>query len=488
MSHESYKWVRVVALLGATVQFMMVTYVVVSRVNYRYDLEWMEGASLVQVDRVLAGQALYTQPSLAYIPMIYPPLYFYLSAGLSWVIGFSFLPLRLLSFASTLGCLAIICLAVKQKTQSALIGLTAAGLFAATFELGGFWFDVARVDMLFIFLCLAGIHLLGYQTTRNSIVAGILFSLAFLTKQTALPIFIVIAASTLLLFRRQVIPFVGSFSILTGLIYLTLNASSDDWYKYYILALPATHQIRWSFMLTAIQRGFGVLLITVIVSLLPIMLGLRKVLLDKLHLHYYFVALGMIGTSILGRINRGAFDNAFVPAYAGLAILAGIGIGWLATRLEKYGGLRNNIFQTIVWAAIIVQFVQLGYNPSQQIPTQADRQAGDALVAELRDTPGNVLIPYHNYLALLAGKNVYFHFVAFDEIRGRFSKRQPETKDIIQQFNSTPFDLIIMDLPDTMIQKSDCSYTRNIEYPSESTFYPVTGYQVRPSVLYLNCP
>ena len=178
-NNESFQWVMAIAILAALIHFMVVLFIVISRINYRYELEWVEGASLIQVYRIYTGQSLYTQPSIEYIPMVYPPLYFYLAAGLFKITGVSFLPLKLVSFASTVGCLLIIYYAVKDKTKSALIGLVAAGAFVATFRLGGAWFDIARVDMLFIFLCLAGIYFLGKQTTINSVLSGSLFAVGF---------------------------------------------------------------------------------------------------------------------------------------------------------------------------------------------------------------------------------------------------------------------------------------------------------------------
>src|ERR1700690_1325864 len=222
-SIESYKWIMAIAILAAGIHFALVLFVIFSRINYRYDLEWMEGASLVQAYRISMGQSLYLQPSLEYIPLIYPPLYFYLSAILVKIIGISFLPLRIVSFASTLGCLIIIYYAVKDKTNSMVIGFVAAGSFVATFRLGGAWFDIARVDMLFIFLCLAAVYFLGKQNTKGSLIAGVLFSLAFLTKQTAISIFAVMAFSTFTLFRKQTVPFVGSFIILALFTYFYFN-------------------------------------------------------------------------------------------------------------------------------------------------------------------------------------------------------------------------------------------------------------------------
>jgi 4-amino-4-deoxy-L-arabinose transferase-like glycosyltransferase len=484
---ESYKWVKAIAILAVIIHFIIVLFIVFSRINYHYDLEWMEGASLIQVYRIYTGQSLYIRPSLEYIPMIYPPLYFYLAAVLISITGISFLPLRIISFASTIGCLIVIYYAVKDKTNSAFIGLVAAGSFVATFKLGGAWFDIARVDMLFIFLCIAAVYFLGKQTTKNSIIAGILISLAFLTKQTALPIFVILAGSTLLVFRKQTLPFIGSFVIPTLITYFYLNSLTKGWYQYYILTLLASHQIKWSSTLAVLQSGFELEALIILLGFAPLFCGIRQIIKDKLHQYYYFTIIGIIATSILARINRGAYDNALVPAYAGLSIIFGLGINWLVTHYE-YKRISKNIFLSALWLAISIQFICLIYNPIQQIPTQADRKAGDALVSELHNASGDVLIPYHNYLALFAGKKVNFHMVTFDEIRGRFSKKHPELRDILKQFHSTPFSLLIMDLPDNLIINNHCAYIQNINYESAGTFYPVTGYSVRPTIRYADCP
>jgi Dolichyl-phosphate-mannose-protein mannosyltransferase len=484
---EIYKWLMTIALLAGGIHIVMVLFIIFSRINYHYDLEWIEGASLIEVFRIYNGEALYTQPSLQYIPSIYPPLYFYLSAGLAKIIGLSFLPLRIISFASTFGCLLVIYRVVMDRTNSIYFGFLAAAFFTATFRAGGAWFDIARVDMLFIVLCLTATYFLAKQTTINSIVAGILFSLAFLTKQTAISIFAVMAVSTLFLFKKQTIPFVGSFILVTLTTFILLNSTTNGWYQYYILTLPESYQIRWSSLVNVVQAAFGGEAVAIIISITPLLIGIRKVFQDKFHLYYYFASLGFIGTSVAARINHGGYDNTLVPAYAILSILFGIGISWIILNINFRIWI-NNFIHTIMWAAIIMQFVWLGYNPFRQIPTQADRLAGDALVADMMSVPGNVLIPYHNYLALYTGKTIYFHFVAFNDVRSLRTRTRPELRNILNQFHSTSFSLIIMDLPDNLILKNHCANTQDITYQSTNTFYPVTGYLVRPTIQYVDCP
>lgn len=157
------------------------------RIQYPFELEWMEGGSLDHVRRVLAGEKVYVSPSLEFVTFLYTPLYYYVSAAVAKATGVGFLPLRLVSFASTLGSFLIIFLMVRRETGSAFSGALASCLFAATFQISGAWFDLARVDSLFLFLLLAGLYLFRLSASPKSyVLAGALISLAYFTKQTAI--------------------------------------------------------------------------------------------------------------------------------------------------------------------------------------------------------------------------------------------------------------------------------------------------------------
>ena len=67
------------------------------RVPYPFELEWMEGAMVDHVIRVLSGQNLFVPPTIDFAPFIYNPLFYYLAAIPSLVLGASHLALRLVS-------------------------------------------------------------------------------------------------------------------------------------------------------------------------------------------------------------------------------------------------------------------------------------------------------------------------------------------------------------------------------------------------------
>src|SRR6185437_4786222 len=68
--------VRLAAGAAGVAALAVYLYVALSRLGYPFALEWLEGNSLVEVRRILAGQQLYTAPGVGYVPDGYPPLFF----------------------------------------------------------------------------------------------------------------------------------------------------------------------------------------------------------------------------------------------------------------------------------------------------------------------------------------------------------------------------------------------------------------------------
>ena len=207
-------------------------FIIFSRIFYPYQLEWMEGAALVQVNRLLAGKALYVPPSIDFVPLIYPPLFFYASALIAKIIGLGFGSLRLVSFLSSALCAVIIFLAVKEKTNSKFAALLGAGVFASTFMLTGQWFDIARTDMLAAGLSMLGIYLArepannvtlseakSLRATYKILFSGLVFALAFLSKQSALIVALAAILYYFLFNWRRAIVLTLSFGLFLAILY-----------------------------------------------------------------------------------------------------------------------------------------------------------------------------------------------------------------------------------------------------------------------------
>src|SRR5690606_13011645 len=139
-----------------------------ARLSYKGELEWMEGGILGHVLRVTKGQSLYVEPTVEFTPYIYTPFYYWLCAGLGQIFGLSVSLLRAVSLFSFFGSAALIILFVRRTYGSYLPGVIGAGLFAATFRLGGAWFDIARGDSLVVMLLLLTATLLFCWKSRGT--------------------------------------------------------------------------------------------------------------------------------------------------------------------------------------------------------------------------------------------------------------------------------------------------------------------------------
>ena len=149
LAHNPSLMLKYVLLAGASVYIVSYLCLVVFRIKYPFTLEWQEGMSLDQVRRILSGQKLYVSPSIEFAPYNYPPLYFYVSAIVSKLVGEGFFALRLVSLLSSLGYFWIIFLFVRRETGDIYSGILASGLFAATYYISGAWFDLARICLLY---------------------------------------------------------------------------------------------------------------------------------------------------------------------------------------------------------------------------------------------------------------------------------------------------------------------------------------------------
>src|ERR1700681_2233850 len=67
------------------------------RAIFPFPLDGLEGGALQEVARIRAGLPIYVAPTLDYVPFIYGPLYYYVSALVAMVVRSDLLALRLVS-------------------------------------------------------------------------------------------------------------------------------------------------------------------------------------------------------------------------------------------------------------------------------------------------------------------------------------------------------------------------------------------------------
>ena len=413
------------ALLGLAA---IATYLVIAwqRLTYPFPLEYLESNSLVEVQRILGDHPLYAAPAVGYVPDGYPPLYFATSAAAASVLGLSYLPLRLVSLVSSVACFTVLARLVQRETASAAAGIAAAGLLAATYFVTDTWFDVARVDSLFIALSVAALYAArSMRRTRGAVVTGLLLAAAFLAKQNGLAEGV--AVLTALAFgprRRLAWPAALTYGAVLGISTLALGLASRGWYVHYVFVLMTEHTLKYA----AFGQFWTVHLLPVLgIACVALVLGARR---TPLVLSAGCIAL--VIESYAALVHSGGAVNDLLPAYLAVALLAGLAMGdhpgglvsSCADRLARARIASRRAGQIRHWGAasaatlVIVQLAVLvtGFHPGRAIPTSADRVVGSRLISGMRALGGAIAVPSDPGLDLLAGLPAVAHQGATDDV------------------------------------------------------------------------
>jgi hypothetical protein len=477
--HRVPRAVRLAAALAGLAAISLYLFVALSRLGYPFAVEWLEGNSLVEVHRILAGQPLYAAPTAGYVPDGYPPLYFAVAAAAARVLGASYLTLRLVSLVSSLVCFALLARLVQRETGSIAAGTGAAGVFAATYFATGTWFDVARVDSLFLALSVGGLYTARHMRgTGGAIVAGVLLAAAALTKQTGLAEGAAVTAALLTGPRRGLACVAALVQVtVVGVATLVLGLTSGGWYVYYVFELMSEHSLTgssfgwfWTAVATALGLAAGAALI-----------GARRVPRELLA---GCAALAAEGYAAL--VHSGGSINDVLPAYLAVALLAGLPLGGASPRWVTVAS------GVLVLAQLV--FLLASCHPSQAIPASADRAVGERLTSGMRAFGGTVAVPDDPGLSLSAGMAPVAHQdAAYDVLRASdqaaIASFRASAADAVA---ARRFSAIITDGPGPPLgyPPSLSRYYRQCPQPllagvPAALFRPVAGVSARPAAVWL---
>lgn len=451
------------------IPIVLYLYVVYQRIALPFDLEWGEGAGISQIYRMMTGTPLYAAPTIEFAPLVYTPFYYWLSSLLSGIIPRAALAARLISVVSSLAAAGLIGSLISKETGNRLAGWLAGAVYLACFALSDGFYDLVRVDSLYVFLLLAAFYTLRASKTPAAMAAaGLLVVLGFYTKQSALIVF-----SPLLVFligKRAKTAWPLIAVVILGILvpFLLINSQSEGWFSYYILRLPREHGYS---MISAVDFWVGDLLgplgIAFVFGLLFLVFQFAgsplRFNLDSKRLvgraggrssaggavDYLLFAAGAIGAAWITRSSNGGGANNVMSAYAVIALFTGLGFSSMlefSKRTPEQGGN----FRLIAYGMAAFQLLGLLYNPFNFIPTPAEVDANDSLVARIEESAGPVWIPYRSHLPSLAGKESFIHAVNLFEFTGYFKGDVlPEGRALVGQLQEEicgqSFGMIILD-------------------------------------------
>src|ERR1019366_5947973 len=162
-------------------------YAVAGRIGYPYPLEWLEPATSDTVARILRGLPIYCAPSYEFVASMKTPLYDYVVASVSSIFGTDRVAGRLVSVLSTGGVCFLLWRFIHREGASGIWALFGVALFLATYNISRQWYDIARLDTLFLFVLVAAAYALRFwRGAAGAAGAGVLLAAAYFTKQTVL--------------------------------------------------------------------------------------------------------------------------------------------------------------------------------------------------------------------------------------------------------------------------------------------------------------
>ncbi len=453
------RWRRAAPWLGwlilaapAIAQLGLLAITIAGRVGHPYDLEWMEGGMLHHAQRIGEGQGIYGPPSVDFIPYLYTPLYPGLLATLGSMFGLSYQLGRAISIIALLGIAGTVTTILLRGVRGAPSSTRAAALTGALLALGVFaaaypwlegWYDLVRADTLFLWMVTAGIAMahhgarvgVGWRGHSRTAAAAALLALAFFCKQTGV-LFVAAGGAVVLVANWRRVPVYVATAGVIGLGGVgLLDAATDGWFWIYVREIHATHDfnmdrvwmaldlILWQFPVLTIVVGATLLLVAVTAAV-------RRQLPApaRTFLVWSFVFATSIVVGQLGFGTEFAHKNAFMPAMLHGGIAAGCAIPAILACVTlllapaprgRWAPALVHAPAVIVTLALGVQLQQAWWTPSKWVPRDADRAAGDALVAHLRTIDGEVWVPSHPWYAHLAGKRMYVHRMGIKDVTVR---------------------------------------------------------------------
>ncbi len=490
---EGLLWAVVLGMaLGAVA---VLGYVAGPRLVYPFELEWMEGGVLDHVRTVLAGEPLYRRPSLDFTPYLYTPLYYYACAALGLVFGPSFALARAVSCLSAIACLALLYSFVRRETGDRLGGIIAAGLFAATYELSGFWLDIARPDSLALALLLGGLWLARFgKSGRHAALAGLLLFCAFATKQTMLALALPALAYAWLCSRRQGAILTATYAVLVLGYVLLADRLTDGWFSYYVFWVPAQHELLWPLWRRLAGEFVGRASVMVLWAFLALSTpAIYRLGRSRWVFYLLWIAVAM-GSSYLGILHRDGYINVFMPGYASLAVATGLGAAWLRRASRDRRGLPAVGYLAAL--GLVLQLRLLQYDPLHALPTRDDVRAGQQMLAMLRTAPAELWIPSTGFYGFRAGHApVHAHTMAIADI---FKAGPPELvrslrDEMVAAVRQHRFGSIVVGRGDSMLApavrhaiRQEYRFKQPLFIPLDRhRTWPKRGFVVRPEAIWV---
>jgi hypothetical protein len=410
-------------LLPAIGQVVTVAKIVLSRVAYPMDIEWLEGGELYQAYRWIHGQSIYGPPEQGYLPYLHPPGHFVLLGLVGRLAGLDYATGRMVSILFFALACAIVAREVFRHAQApgegALLAVLAVGGAVASFPVVGGFYDLIRNDTMGLGLSLAGAALaVDPRPTRGKtvVIALVLAGSCF----TRLPfIFLNLWTGLFLLARnpRRGLLLASITGLLGGAGLALLQYVSDGWFWTYCVTILAGHPIDGRRFLVALRSILGFAPYLPLLPLVFIVLA-RDRKFTRRSVLWFGLLVAAVPAGLLPFAKLGGFDNDLIPvvflagpvaAMLWADLVRGRSAGWVAGAWGRWTALT----MAAAWLA------WRGFDPGPFIPDADRHRRAARLNAFVAGLDGGVIIPNHPFLPIRNGQDVpQFHTMPYLDVIG----------------------------------------------------------------------
>jgi hypothetical protein len=407
-------------IFTAAIAMGIMVWMMFQRVDYNYELEWVEGGVFQQVVRILEGHAPYSKPSFEYVPALYAPLYYYVSAGFSLVLGKGLPALRAVSVLATLVTSIVIALSVLHLTKSRLAAFLGFLAYSTMYLHTLCWFDVGRVDSLWTMWLSITVIFLLYQQPRYDIsmliISAVSFVLAIFTKQISLfsaPFLFMTIWLWSGLYKASI--FMALVAIAVIGIGALFQQHSGGWFYFFTLELAPAHGMKEGML----SHFFWVDIVGKIPVVAVFSLLFVRIINSSARVRMGWLSLtsAFVGMSLLSRMYTGGESNVLMPLYMLLTIMS---VSYFEVVVKKYQDSRIILLGVLsVLLAVNFQSGWVAEPAEYHVPNRrpgGDDAIGDALVKKISQVSGRVCITMHGYLAYLAGKEFCSHRLLVQDV------------------------------------------------------------------------
>ncbi|MBS2019083.1 MAG: glycosyltransferase family 39 protein [Deltaproteobacteria bacterium] len=388
-------------------------FVILGRLTFPWELEFMTGSVMDHIERVRAGQPIYVEPSSEFIPFLYPPVYYWLAA----LLGGTTIAARSISIAASLVQGILVWRLTRGFGASRFWAFVGVGCFAGCFRYVGYWYDLERADSLLgALVVVAAALLVGSRRLSVHFVAGVICGIGCFTKQQAV-FYVAGAAGGLLAAHRasdadrssaprEAAAFGAGVAVAAfGLLFYVRG----DWAAYYLLRMPRAHGLMPELVGEVFARDlvFGPLLFaSTIAASYHALVGVTRRSVTRAEIVFCAILAAGFAGAISSRIHIGGWINVLVP----WTTFACVALAVACARLEQRRSAPK--WTLALSLAVVAQIGLWGYDPRAVLPKEKTlagirafrervasfEKEGEVVVAGR----GNVTTPRRFHIAALA--------------------------------------------------------------------------------------